>query len=193
MIEAAPAAPAVRPSLLGRIVRGLGLVEMPVAVAAFAVGVSISAVQIGLRTVSGASIWWGQEVTLLLMLVAYFVGASCVFRARGDVVIDFAVKLTPPRVQNGLYVIAQLVVLAFFGLVAAQLMMMAEDAARTFTPIMRLPKLWFYLPLLYASLSVCLTTLHALDEARRAGIGRAGGIDDLERRATVPLGRFGPH
>jgi TRAP-type C4-dicarboxylate transport system permease small subunit len=168
----------------------LGWTEIVVAVAAFTAGVSISAWQILLRYTSGASIWWGQEASLLLMMVAYFIGASVVFRLRAYVVIDFFVDMLPPPVRSAAYIFAQLAVLAFWGIVVWELVWMAPDALRTYTPIMRLPKLYFYLPLLYAAVSISVTTLLVLLTLKDARAWRTGAISELESEVAIRLQRY---
>jgi TRAP-type C4-dicarboxylate transport system permease small subunit len=174
-----------RPTALRRVVWLLGRIEITVAVLAFSAGVSISALQILLRYTTGASIWWGQEASLLLMIISYFVGASIVFRLRAYVVVDFFMKLFPRSFQFVVYALAQIAVLAFWALVAWQLFLMAPDALRTFTPIMRIPELYFNIPLMYAALSIGLTTLCVLAGIKHAR--HADSIEELERRLAIPL------
>ena len=57
-----------------RILAAIGRVETAVAVVAMVAATAISVAQILLRYGTGQSLWWGQEVSILLVLVAYFVG-----------------------------------------------------------------------------------------------------------------------
>ena len=61
--------------------RYVGRVELAVAVMSFTAVVVLNLTQITLRLFD-SSIWWAQEVSLLLAMIAYFIGVSCVFRLR---------------------------------------------------------------------------------------------------------------
>ena len=69
-----------------------GYIERNTAVFAFCSVVIINITQIVLRYVFEFSIFWVQEISQLLMLYAYFVGTSSVFRIRHYVVVEFFFK-----------------------------------------------------------------------------------------------------
>ena len=169
-----------------RALRALGHLETTVAVLSFSAAVLLNVVQIGLRYLFETSIWWVQEISLLLMLTAYFVGASCVFRSRQYVVISFVVEHLPPRLQVLLYLITQMVILAFVALVGWQVLLMAPHMMRTRTVIIGMPQYYMALPLLYGSASILLTSIYyalAVWPAARDQPGLA--LAELEDRIRV--------
>lgn len=164
----------------------LGRVETAVAVAAFTAAVLLNVAQILLRYVMDLSIWWQQEVSLLLMLVAYFVGTAVVFRHRHYVVVGFLVDLFPPGLQLACYLLAQALILAFWLVVAVEVVGMAPHMMRTYTVILHIPKYMMSVPLLVAGVSIVLTTLYyALAFSRAARAAPGGTIDETERRVRI--------
>lgn len=184
-----PAGPAPAPEGLARLRRALwllGRLEITVAVLSFSAAVLLNVVQIALRYLFGTSLWWVQEVSLLLMLTAYFVGASCVFRNRHYVVISFVVERFPLRLQVWLYLVTQIVILGFVAIIGYQVLLMAPHMLRTRTVILRLPQYYMALPLLYASLSIALTSIYyALTVWPIARHGPGADIAALEDRIRV--------
>ena len=163
----------------------LGRVEFGVAVACFTAAVLLNVVQIALRYLFATSIWWVQEISLLLMLVAYFVGTSCVYRTRQYVIISFVVDRLPLRIQSHLYVLTQLLILGFFALLGWQLIGMLPHMARTRTVILRMPQYYMALPLLYASLSILLTSIYYTLAFARSSRGPGTSLDAIEAPVRV--------
>lgn len=164
----------------------LGRVETVVAVAAFTAAVLINVAQILLRYLFDMSIWWQQEVSLLLMLVAYFIGTAVVFRHRHYVVVSFLVDQFPPGLQRVCYLLAQALVLSFWGIVAVEVVGMAPHMMRTYTVILHIPKYMMTLPLLFAGASIVLTTIYyALAFSRAARVAPGATIAETERHVRI--------
>ncbi len=167
--------------------RYVGRVELAVAVMSFTAVVVLNLTQITLRLFD-SSIWWAQEVSLLLAMIAYFIGVSCVFRLRQFVVINFFVQRFSLRTQVGLYVLAQVLTIGF----CATVFNVASDTIprlmRTYSVILHLPMAYWTLTLMVASASMIITSLYfglAVIAAARRMPG--AGLDELE--GDVGLGR----
>lgn len=164
----------------------LGRAETVVAVAAFTAAVLINVAQIVLRYLMDLSIWWQQEVSLLLMLIAYFVGSAVVFRHRHYVVVGFLVDLFPPALQRACYLLAQALILAFWLVVSIQVAGMAPHMMRTYTVILHIPQYAMTVPLLVAGVSIALTTVYyALAFARAGRFLPDAPIAVIERRVRI--------
>lgn len=177
-------------ALLRRTVVVLGKVEIVVAVAALASATVIGVAQIALRYASGRSFWWAQEVSILLMLVAYFVGGSIVYRLRYDVVVSFLVDRAPLALRHPAYLVVQAIALLFWVTLAWQLYRMLPVGMKTYTAIMRIPKIYAMLPLFYASLSISLLTVYIILARLHAGWrAPVASLDDLDETIRNRLGK----
>lgn len=171
-----------------RALRAWGLVELVVAAAAFTAVVLINILQITLRYGFDSSIFWVQEISQLLMLVAYFIGASCVFRARHYVVVELLVERLAPRRQLRAYALAQALTLIFCTVVLAEAAAELPRLMTAYSVILHLPKAYAHLPLVIASASMILTTLYyGLAVWHLAA--RSPGRSVAELEARVHLGR----
>lgn len=140
--------------------RWVGVVELTIAVAAFSSTVALNIIQISLRYAFDTSIWWAQEVSLLLMMIAYYIGISCVFRARHYVIIHFLVERFSHRTQLYLYYFAQLLTIVFCSVVLFESISIVEEFLTTYTVIMHLPIFYWTLPLMVASASMIVTSVY---------------------------------
>lgn len=143
-----------------RLLRGWGRVELAVAAAAFVAVVLINVAQITMRYGFSGSIFWVQEFSLLLMLVAYFIGASCVFRSRHYVIVQFFVERVKPAWQRRAYWLAQALTVVFCSVIVIEALAEAPRQMRTYSVILHFPRFFNFLPLIVASLSIILTSLY---------------------------------
>ncbi len=143
-----------------RLLQTWGRVELAVAVAAFIAVVLINIAQITVRYAFAGSIFWVQEFSLLLMLVAYFIGTSCVFRSRHYVVVQFFVERAPARWQRAAYWLAQTLTVSLCATIAYEVLAEAPHQLRTYSVILHYPRFYNYLPLLIASLSMIVTSVY---------------------------------
>jgi TRAP-type C4-dicarboxylate transport system permease small subunit len=164
--------------------RKLGTLELSIAVVAFAAAVVLNFTQIGLRYSFEKSIWWAQEISLLLMMIAYFFGISCVFRSRQYVDLHFVVERFPPRIQIYLYYVAQLLTTVFCLIVLVYGIHLAPDRLTTYTVILHLPEFFWMLPLLFASTSMIITSLYFTLAVWKAA-GRRPGVPLVDLEVTV--------
>lgn len=172
-----------------RVLIAIGRAEMMVAVVALVAATAISVAQILLRYGTGRSLWWAQEVSLLLVLVAYFVGGAVVFRLRYDVVVSYLMDKVPVAVRHPIYILAQIATLVFWATVAVYVIRMMPAGTRTYSAILRIPKVYAMLPLLYASLSISLLTVYVIVSRLRMGWRtRVSNLDDLDHRIRVRIG-----
>ena len=142
------------------VLRVWGRVELVVAVAAFCAVVVLNVVQITLRYGFDGSIFWAQEISQLLMLVAYFVGASCVFRSRHYVIVEFLIHRIPPGAQRAAYALAQVLTVTIWLIVLWTALAEASHTLRTYSVILHLPRFYAYLPLMVGAVSVTVTTAY---------------------------------
>lgn len=143
-----------------RTLRWVGAAELCIAVTAFSAAVVLNLIQISLRYAFSTSIWWAQEVSLLMIMIAYYIGISCVFRMRHYVIIHFFVERFPLRTQLYLYYFAQLLTIVFCSVVLIEGIRIVPEVWTTYTVIMHLPTFYWTLPLLLASASMTVTTFY---------------------------------
>lgn len=168
--------------LFGRVLRYLGRVEMVVALIGFCATVGLAFIQIALRWGFEKSIWWVQEVSLLMMMIAYFIGISCVYRMRHEVIIRFVVDRLPVRVQFFFYYLAEVMTIVFCLVVLLAGITDVPGLLTTYTVVMHLPEVYWTLPLLIASTSIILTSVYYLTAmwTSSARQSQARDIDALE-------------
>jgi TRAP-type C4-dicarboxylate transport system permease small subunit len=147
-------------SVFRRALRWVGAVELTIAVVAFSSAVALNIIQISLRYAFDTSIWWAQEVSLLMIMVAYYIGISCVFRMRHYVIIHFLVERFSLRTQLYLYYFAQLLTIVFCSVVLFESIGVTEELLTTYTVIMHLPIFYWTLPLMVASASIIVTSIY---------------------------------
>ena len=102
---------------LRRVLALVGIAELWLAVAAFAAVVLLTIVQVGLRYFFEGSLWWAQEVSQMMILVAYFQGIAYAFKTRQYIVINFLADRLSRAAQLCCYLFAQLLVVVFCGVV----------------------------------------------------------------------------
>jgi TRAP-type C4-dicarboxylate transport system permease small subunit len=174
-----------------RALRWVGVVELTIAVTAFSSAVGLNIIQISLRYAFDTSIWWAQEISLLMMMVAYYVGISCVFRARNYVIIHFLAERFSLRTQLYLYYFAQLLTIVFCSVVLFESIGVTEELLTTYTVIMHLPIFYWTFPLMVASASMIATSIYYFWAVWNAA-GRIPGatLPSLEAEVFVDKG---PH
>jgi len=138
----------------------VGAVELVITVVCFTAAVVINSIQIFLRYAFETSIWWAQEISLLWMMIAYFIGISCVFRLRQYIVIDFFVDRFSPHNQLILYFLAQVLTVVFCVVVLIQGFNNWSNLWTTYTVILHLPELFWALPFFIASASMIVTSVY---------------------------------
>lgn len=149
-------------ALYRQVLRYLGKVEMVVALIGFCATVGLNFIQIALRWGFDKSIWWVQETSLLLMMIAYFIGISCVYRMRHEVIIRFVVDRLPVKVQFFFYYLAEVLTIVFCLVVLFTGITDVPGLLTTYTVVMHLPEVYWTLPLLIASTSIILTSVYYL-------------------------------
>jgi TRAP-type C4-dicarboxylate transport system permease small subunit len=143
-----------------RILRQVGRAELAIAVVSFSAVVVLNIIEITMRYVLNRSIWWSQEVSLMLMMVAYYVGISCVFRMRQYVTIDILVEHLPPAAQRCAYYFAHLCTAIFCLVALAAGFSMVPRLLTAYTVILHVPQFYMTLPLMWALTSMAATTLY---------------------------------
>lgn len=170
-----------------RILRLVGIVEKYLATAAFGAVVTVNCLEVGLRFTVRYSLWWNQEVSLLMMLVAYFFGASYVFKTRQYIAVDFIVTKLPGRLQIGLYHLAQALAAVLTGVILYQSIALAPSQMNFSTFILGIPKFYSALPLLIAAASILATSIYYSLAVHRAASRRGAGatLADIEDQVLV--------
>ena len=145
-----------------------GRIERSSAILAFCAVVIINVTQITLRYVFEFSIFWIQEISQLLMLYAYFVGTSSVFRIRGYVVVEYFVKKMSVKIQRLCYATAQILTIIFCGIIIFWIIEEFPRQMKTYSVILHIPRFFSYLPLLIGSLSIIAITIYYSIEVWKA-------------------------
>jgi TRAP-type C4-dicarboxylate transport system permease small subunit len=132
-----------------------GRIERNSAILAFCSVVIINITQIVLRYVFEYSIFWVQEISQLLMLYAYFVGTSSVFRIRGYVLVEFFTKKMSIKLQRLCYGLAQILTIIIYWIIEE-----LPRQMKTYSVILHIPRFFSYLPLLIGSISITAITIY---------------------------------
>lgn len=179
--------------VLRRVLELAGIAELWLAAGAFAAVVLLTIVQVTLRYFFAASLWWAQEVSQMMILVAYFQGTAYVFKTRQYVVINFLVERLPAVTQLHCYLFAQLLVVAFCGVVLVQGIGILPRQYLMLTYILHIPRMYLGLPLLFAAVSMIVTSVYYALAVRRAAHrdpGAAVPVIEARRLIRQPVGEL---
>ncbi len=166
--------------VLGRV----GTVELWLALVCFAAVVCLTIVLVILRYGFDGAIWWAQEVSQMMIMVSYFLGASYVYKTRQYIIVSFLFDRFPKRLQLQIYLLTQAVVIGFCCIILVQLVAIAESQLSMRTVILHIPRFYGTLPLLFASVSMIASSVYyAIAVARAAADRPEEGLHDLE----IPL------
>ncbi len=160
---------------LARVRRALGCVgtvELWLALVSFTAVVCLTIGMVTLRYGFDGSIWWAQEVSQMMILVAYFLGASYVFKTRQYIVVAFAFDRFPRRAQLPIYLLTQVLVIGFCCIIVFNLIAIAESQLSMRTVILHIPRFYGTLPLFFASISMIATSVYYAVAVWRATAGR---------------------
>ena len=176
-----------------RVLACVGIAELWLAVAAFAAVVLLTIVQVGLRYFFEASLWWAQEVSQMMILVAYFQGIAYAFKTRQYIVINFLAERLAPAAQLYCYLFAQLLVVAFCGVVLVEGIGILPRQYLMLTYILHIPRMYLGLPLLFAAVSMVATSIYyalAVWRAARREPGRVAPDIEAQRLVSQPVGEL---
>ena len=176
-----------------RVLALVGIAELWLAVAAFAAVVLLTIVQVGLRYFFDASLWWAQEVSQMMILVAYFQGIAYAFKTRQYIVIDFLAERLPPAAQLYCYLFAQLLVVVFCGVVLVEGVAILPRQYLMLTYILHIPRMYLGLPLLFAAVSMIGTSVYyalVVWRAARREPGAAPPDIEAQRLVSQPVGEL---
>jgi TRAP-type C4-dicarboxylate transport system permease small subunit len=143
-----------------KMLAAIGVVELHIAVVAFAFVVGLTIVQVAYRYLLAGSIWWAQEVAQLAMLIAYFFGIAYVYKIKQDVIITFMVRKLSRSAQVALGILAQALIAAFCLIIVATAVELAPSQLVFNTYILGIPRFYSTLPLLVASVSMAATAIY---------------------------------
>ena len=176
-----------------RVLDCAGVAELWLAVAAFAAVVALTIVQVVLRYFFEASLWWAQEVSQMMILVAYFQGIAYAFKTRQYIVIEFLAERLSPAAQLYCYLFAQILVIVFCGVVLVEGIAILPRQYLMLTYILHIPRMYLGLPLLFAAVSMIATSIYyALVVWRAARRDPGAAVPDLEAQRLVrrPVGEL---
>jgi len=176
-----------------RVLHCIGIAELWLAVTAFAAVVLLTIVQVGLRYFFEASLWWAQEVSQMMILVAYFQGIAYAFKTRQYIVINFLAERLSPAAQLYCYLLAQILVVVFCGVVLVEGVAILPRQYLMLTYILHIPRMYLGLPLLFAAASMIATSIYyALAVWRAARREPGAAAPDIEARRLVrePVGEL---
>lgn len=160
-----PIAPPALPRGLAaarRFLAWVGRVELVLAIAALLVVVVLSCAQTFLRYSVGGSLWWAQEIAENMILVCYFSGVSYVFKTRQEIYIEFAASLAPIRGQVTLFVVEQVVTIAFSLALLWLVWLFSPTMFNMQSPVLKLPGWVTFAPLVFSSAMIAVTSAYYL-------------------------------
>lgn len=170
-----------------RVLATIGRIELTLAVIALVIVVVLSAAQAILRYTIGTSLWWAQEVAQLTIVIAYFFGVSYLFKIRQYILVEFLSMKLSIRIQLMLYIMAQVLTIAFTATVFVLLIRFAPMLWNMTTPTLGLPEFLRSLPLAIASTMMVVTSLYYLAFGLWAlSTGVPGSsLDEIEQLALI--------
>lgn len=145
-----------------RFLHVIGQIELSLAITALVIVVAISSAQTILRYLFSTSMWWSQEVMEIAILLSYFFGISYVFKTRQYILIEFITSKLPTRFQLVLYVAAQILTIAFAGMIAWMFYLLLPTLFNMRTTVLGWPGWLSPLPLAIASAMLVLTSFYYL-------------------------------
>ena len=178
---------------LRRVLALVAIAELWLAVAAFAAVVLLTIVQVGLRYFFEGSLWWAQEVSQMMILVAYFQGIAYAFKTRQYIVINFLAERLSPAAQLCCYLFAQLLVVVFCGVVLVEGTAILPRQYLMLTYILHIPRMYLGLPLLFAAVSMIATSVYyalVVWRAARREPGAAPPDIEAQRLVSQPVGEL---
>ncbi len=167
--------------------RVLGRVELAITVVSFCSVVVLVSAQVFFRYVFDIGLVWIQEVSQLLILVAYFFGTSFVFKARQYLIITILFDRFTENVKLRLFIATQILIAAFCAMLFVELLGIAPQQLHMKTYILHVPRFFSSLPLLIASISMTLTALYFAAASARAAarLGPGAGLEAIESAADL--------
>lgn len=140
--------------------RLVGQVELILMLLTFIGVVALVSAQVFLRYLFNIGIVWAQEISQLMILVAYFLGTSYVYKSRQYLVIDIVFNRLSERLKLIFYLATQALIAAFCAMLLVELIGIAPFQLRMKTHILHLPRLFSSLPLAFASASMAATAVY---------------------------------
>ena len=159
-LDSGPSVDPAPEGLAAKALRLVGRLELLLMLVTFIGVVGLVSGQVFLRYVFNFGIVWAQEISQLLMLVAYFFGTSYVYKARQYLIIEFFFDRVPERWRLILYLATQALTVAFCTMLLVELIGIAPAQLRMKTHILHLPRLYSSLPLAIASASMAATAVY---------------------------------
>ena len=168
-----------------RVLAAIGFVELWVAIVAFVFVVGLTMTQVLYRYLLAGSIWWAQEIAQLAMLVAYFFGIAYVYKARQDIIVGFLVNRLSRRVQVGLTIFTQVLIVMFCLFLVVTGLELAPAQLVFFTYILNIPRFYSTLPLIIASASMAMTAAYYAIVAWQSRKLPAEAIEKVDRDSLI--------
>jgi TRAP-type C4-dicarboxylate transport system permease small subunit len=97
-----------------RILKTVTDVQMWIAMTALTAVILLNAVEIGLRFFLGLSLYWIQDVNLLLMIWMIFPGVAKLVYDKNDIIVDLLVNALPPRIRRSIELACDMLIIVFF-------------------------------------------------------------------------------
>lgn len=126
------------------------------------------------RYILNATPTWVEQASILIIVVITFFGAAIGIRERSHLSVEFFRDMLPPRGQTVLHTIADLLLIAFGGLMAYHGYGLAMFNLDTNIPLLNISEAWKSVPLAIGGLLICLFSAYHM-------IGRLLGHRDESR------------
>lgn len=118
--------------------------------------------QIFARYVLNHSLFWSEELARYLFIYLVFLGAAIVLRREGHIQVSFFVERLPPRLQRGVAVVVDLLLLGFAGIVFTQSVRLAAMVWTVPTAALLIPWTLVYLGIVLGTGAMVLIILDTL-------------------------------
>jgi len=99
--------------MVNRILKIITDAQMGIAMVALVSVITVNAFEIGLRFFLGRSLFWIQDVSLLLMLWMIFPGVAKIVYDKKDIVITMLIDRLPPRPKAAFEILGDLLIIGF--------------------------------------------------------------------------------
>ncbi|WP_046869177.1 TRAP transporter small permease [Microvirga massiliensis] len=154
--------------MLGRVVSALVSVARVAMFAAFVVMVALTLIQVLNRYALGFTIFWTEELIVLLLVWSMLLGLPVQLWDREEILVD-VIPLANERLQNAKLVLATICSIVFCAVLAVTGYQFAARGMPVSSPALSLSRFWFFVPIpLSAALSVLVLVARPRGPAHEA-------------------------
>ena len=112
------------------------------------------------RWIAGISIIYVQEISMACWVWLVFMAAPYTFKTKRFIAIEFIYNRFPPKIQRAVGILIYLLTMVFCFIVVKESIVYFRFQSDATTEIIDLPENIFLIPVIYAGISIFLTSLY---------------------------------